>query len=360
MTLPEMPALHPGTDPAGRVPRPPLDPTAAALLDLLPPAASSAARISAHRARAMPDASEIATAAGLVAHERHAAADDGHRTPVTVFTRPDPGEPGPCFVFVHGGGMVAGTVLDLGQTLDLVSEHGGALFSLGYRLAPEHPAPRGLRDAYAGLEWAVAHAREFGADPDRVVLVGASAGGGLAAGMALLARDTGGPEVRGMQLHSPMLDDRSATVSQEQFDTIGVWTRRLNEAAWRAALGDDVAATRVSPYVAPARATNLSGLPPVLITVGSADPFRDEDVAFASALWRDGGDCELYVAAGGVHGFETLGPLTPIARTWGDVVRRWTRRVLAPGEPDRDAVALIAARLRPNGADAGAGARETP
>jgi acetyl esterase/lipase len=132
--------------------------------------------------------------------------------------------------------------------------------------------------------WVAANAAELNVDPDRIVVAGPSGGGGLAAAVALLARDRGGPAPAGQMLLAPMLDDRNDTASARQMAGRGVWDRTSNETGWTAQLGAARGGPDVSPYAAPARATDLSGLPPAFIHGGSAETFRDEDVAYASAI----------------------------------------------------------------------------
>ena len=145
----------------------------------------------------------------------------------------------PCFYTMHGGGMMFGHHLgNLDSYDDWLLTHDVVLVSVDYRLAPEHPDPYPVEDCYAGLLWTVAHADELGVDPARVVLVGQSAGGGLAAGTALLARDRQGPEILAQILVSPMLDDTDSTVSTHQIDGVGVADRSLTRFGWTAYLGD--------------------------------------------------------------------------------------------------------------------------
>src|SRR3954452_3161414 len=155
------------------------------------------------------------------------------------------------------------------STLDWAEEFGLVVVSVEYRLAPETPHPGPIHDVYAGLLWTAAHADELGFDPSRIVFAGGSSGGGLTAALALLARDRGGPAVLGQMLLCPMLDDRNDTVSSHQMAGLGVWDHMANATGWGALLGDAVGGPDVSPYAAPARATDLSGLPPAFIDVGS-------------------------------------------------------------------------------------------
>jgi acetyl esterase/lipase len=238
--------------------------------------------------------------------------------------------PTPAIYHIHGGGMVVGDCRTGVQgMLDLAEKFGLAVVSVEYRLAPETPHPGPVEDCYAGLVWCAAHAREHGIDPERIVLIGASAGGGLAAAVALLARDRGGPAVLGQMLLCPMLDDRNDTPSAVQLAGLGIWDRTSNETGWAALLGDARGTDEVSPYAAPARATDLSGLPPAFIDVGSAETFRDEDVTYASRIWQAGGSAELHVWPGGFHGFAGLAPRAAISQDAQGAPLRWLRRLLS-------------------------------
>ncbi|MEU4358108.1 alpha/beta hydrolase [Streptomyces virginiae] len=238
--------------------------------------------------------------------------------------------PLPLLYYMHGGGMIMGNascvlpqlLREWALPLEL------AVISVEYRLAPRvrHPGP--VEDCYAGFVWAAAHAEELGIDPERIVIGGKSAGGGLAAALALLTRDRGGPTPIGQLLLCPMLDDRGDSVSGHQMAGVDIWDRTSNATAWQALLGDLYGTSDVPPYAAPARATDLSGLPPAYIDVGSAETFRDEDVAYADALWRAGGEAELHVWPGAFHGFDSFAPGAALTRDARDARVRWLRRVL--------------------------------
>ena len=238
--------------------------------------------------------------------------------------------PWPAIYHIHGGGMVVGDCrTGLPGILDWAEELQAAVVSVEYRLAPETPHPGPVEDCYAGLVWCAAHAREHGIDPERIVLVGGSAGGGLAAAVALMARDRGGPAVLGQLLMCPMLDDRNDTPSAVQMAGLGVWDRTSNQTGWNALLGDARGTDGVSPYAAPARAKDLSGLPPAFIDVGSAETFRDEDVSYASRIWQAGGSAELHVWPGGFHGFAGMAPQAAVSRDAQAAPLRWLRRLLS-------------------------------
>lgn len=236
-----------------------------------------------------------------------------------------------CLYFMHGGGMFFGS--NRANGLPGILNHAQALLiavvSVDYRLAPETSHPGPVEDCYAGLCWTAAHAAELGVDPARILVGGVSAGGGLAAATALLARDRGGPALLGQLLVCPMLDDRNATPSSRQMAGVGIWDRAANELGWTALLGDARGGPDVSPYAAPARAADLSGLPPAFIDVGSAETYRDEDVAYASRIWQAGGSAELHVWPGGFHGFAAAAPRAAMSRAAVGAQRDWLARLLA-------------------------------
>jgi acetyl esterase/lipase len=230
---------------------------------------------------------------------------------------------------IHGGGMVFGHHLgNLDSYDDWLLDHDVVLVSVDYRLAPEYPDPYPVEDCYAGLVWVAAHAAELGIDPERIVLAGQSAGGGLAAGTALLARDRSGPAIAAQVLVSPMLDDRDATVSTKQIDGVGVADRQMTRFGWDALLGARRGTEDVSEYAAPARATDLSHLPRTYIDCGSAEVFRDEDITYATKLWEAGVQAELHVWPGGFHGFDSVVPTAAISIAAVGARDDWVRRLL--------------------------------
>jgi acetyl esterase/lipase len=240
------------------------------------------------------------------------------------------GVAGPGVYLIHGGGMVGGSRWAVAPMLvEWVLEYGVVAAAVEYRLAPEFPDPVPVEDCYAGLEWFAGRAEVFGFDPRRVLIGGPSAGGGLSIGTTLLARDRGRPMPAAMLLMWPMLDDRNETVSAQQIDGVGIWDRTSNETGWTALLGDRRGTADVSIYAAPARATDLSGLPPAYIEAGSAEVFRDEAVALACGIWEAGGSAELHIWAGGFHGFQTIVPTAAVSRTAVQARESWVRRVLA-------------------------------
>lgn len=233
--------------------------------------------------------------------------------------------PAPALFFVHGGGLIMGTRFALDGADELCRDLGLTLLSVEYRLAPEHPYPAALDDCVAAFEWVVQNAAELDVDNGRLVLGGASAGGGLAAATALRLRDAGDVQPLGLQLMCPMLDDRMRTVSAEQCATGVIWNRGSNEFGWAsylAGLDGDIPDT-----AAPGRATDLAGLPPTLIDVGDVDLFRDEDVAFASMLWAGGVNCELHVWPGAYHGSDSVAPNAAVTHAAKAARVDWYRRL---------------------------------
>lgn len=238
---------------------------------------------------------------------------------------------------VHGGGLVAGDARNgLVEVIEWASPLHLAIVSVDYRLAPETPFPGALHDCLAGLIWTQENADELGSEMGRIVVVGASAGGGLAAAMSLLARDHGRPPVAALMLLAPMLDDRNDTASARQMAGLGVWDRASNATGWSAYLGE----TRdedVSIYAAPARSSDVSGLPPVYIDVGSAETFRSESVAFAESIWASGGVAALHVWPGGFHASDAMVPDARISVAARRTRRDWLEhRIASWDRPERE------------------------
>lgn len=250
---------------------------------------------------------------------------------VTIFTPRGLEGPVPGLYNIHGGGMIVGDRhMDNGRLVDLVDALKVVAVNVEYRLAPENPDPAPVEDCYAGLEWMSANAADLGVDPTRIVVMGGSAGGGLSAGVALLARDRGGPHLAGQLLLCPMIDDRNTSIASHQYSGLGTWPREMNLLGWSALLGDKAGDpdADVSIYAAPARAKDLSNLPPAFIEVGSAEMFRDEDVEYASRIWATGGACELHVWSGGCHGFDMFAPEASITAAALASRENWLRRIL--------------------------------
>jgi acetyl esterase/lipase len=211
----------------------------------------------------------------------------------------------PGVLWIHGGGYVLGTAEQSRPKAErFAADLGHVVVSVDYRLAPETPYPGPVEDCYAVLTWLHANAADLGVDPGRLVLVGESAGGGLGAAVALLARDRGGVPLRLQALVYPMLDDRTAVdPDPNPFTGEFVWTRESNHFGWSALLGREPGAPDVPGYAAPARAGELAGLAPAFIGVGGLDLFLEEDMEYARRLQRAGVPTELHVYPGAYHGF---------------------------------------------------------
>jgi len=217
-------------------------------------------------------------------------------------------------VYLHGGGMILGSVpIFDGPVSRYVARTGVPMLSVDYRLAPEHPYPTPVEDAYAGLVWLAAHAEEFGIDPARIAVMGDSAGGGLAAAVAILSRDRSGPSLAHQILLYPMLDDRTATPDPEIAPFAG-WTYDDNVTGWTALLGDRVGDSSVEPTAAPARLTDAVGLPPAYIEVGQLDIFRDEDASYALTLSRAGVPVEFHLHPGVPHEYDAIAFTADVSR----------------------------------------------
>jgi acetyl esterase/lipase len=198
--------------------------------------------------------------------------------------------------------------------------------SVEYRLAPETPYPGPLDDCYLGLKWVYAHSAELGIDPNHIGVAGASAGGGLAAALALLARDRGEIPLRFQLLDCPMLDDRQITPSS-RLEELLIFNRESNTFGWQSYLGELYGSPDVPAYAAPARATDLSGLPAAYVCVGAVDGFRDEDIAYAMRLNQAGVPTELHVYPGAPHGV-MLFSNSAVAKRYAAGIEDWIGRQL--------------------------------
>ncbi|MGX1274447.1 alpha/beta hydrolase [Streptomyces phaeoluteigriseus] len=314
--------------------RPALDPELAELLADMPLMAQLTPEILA-QLRQLPSTPVESLLAHRQVERREVVlpAKDGTPIPLSVFSPTNPGggpaNAAPCVYWIHGGGMVMGdrfSQIDI--PLEWLDRFGAVVVSVEYRRAPEATGTTLVDDCHQGLLWIAEHARELGIDPARIVVAGASAGGGLAAGVTLLARDSGTPAVAAQMLICPMLDHRnSSTSSRQHSDGPGVWTRDMNAFGWRAVLGD-LTDDEVPAYVSPALADDLTGLPTTYIDTGSAEVFRDEDTDYATRIWAAGGQAELHVWAGGFHGFDALYPQARISATARRTRTEWLARLL--------------------------------
>lgn len=276
-----------------------------------------------------PTVGGLMAALGVTHEQRTVPGFEGAALNASVFRSPAQDAPGPGILYLHGGGMVFGNRFGgVGAYLPYIASHGAVVITIDYRLAPEHPDPAPVEDCFASARWIAQHADELGIDPGRIIVAGQSAGAGLAAGVCLLARDRDEPAIAAQVLVSPMLDDRNDTGSAHQIDGRGVWDRTSNATGWSALLGDRRGGDAVTDAAAPGRAIDLRGLPPAFLSVGSAEVFRDETVAYASRMWAGGGDAELHVWPGGFHGFENFAPQAALSRAAAAARDGWLTRFL--------------------------------
>jgi acetyl esterase/lipase len=268
---------------------------------------------------------------GIEITDRHAPGRHGGPDVMVRIYRPAGlAAPSAALFWIHGGGMILGDVdMDDHWCAAVSAEVGIIVASVDYRLAPEHPYPTPLEDCYTGLQWVHAEAGELGVDPGRIAIGGASAGGGLAAGLALLARDRSEVPVVFQLLVYPMLDDRNAATHSPASSDPKVWNRHANRVGWESYLAGQAGSDDVPTYAAPARATQLKGLPPTYLSVGDLDLFLDEDLAYAQALMRAGVPVELHVYPGAFHGSNTFVSRAELSKRWARDEREALARALA-------------------------------
>jgi acetyl esterase/lipase len=273
---------------------------------------------------------DVAIPGGVEVTDVRVSRDVGPDVPVRLYRPGDVAGAAalPCLLWIHGGGHVLGGIAQDDQTLfHIVREVGCVAASVEWRQAPEHPYPAELEDCFAGLRWLAERAGQLGIDPGRVAVGGASSGAGTAAGLALMARDRGGPSLIFQLLAYPMLDDRTSLPVGDTTvpESSRMWNHTSNRIAWSAYLGAS-AGTSAPVYAAPGRAGDLAGLPAAFIAVGELDLFLREDITYAERLLRAGVPTELHVYPGTVHGFDSFGPNTEVSRRFrrdrDDALRR--------------------------------------
>lgn len=286
-----------------------IDPELAPLVGMLPEGLKLITRESLQSIRD----GEIAAApdkkpTSVVIEERHVPGVDGD-VRVLIHTPAQTGRR-PAVLWIHGGGYIMGTAEDDRARL-IAEEVGAVVVSVDYRLAPEHPFPAGSEDCYASLKWLFENATDLGVDPGRIAIGGASAGAGMAAGVVIMNRDRDNLPLVFQLLLYPMIDNLHATASGEIEDH-PVWSRGTSFNAWEMYL-DGTPGADASPYAAAARATDLAGLPPAYICVGSEDLFRDEDIDYARRLSEANVPTELAVLPGMIHGGDIFAPHAKIS-----------------------------------------------
>ncbi|MBN9391509.1 MAG: alpha/beta hydrolase [Chloroflexi bacterium] len=257
---------------------------------------------------AMAKLSQASTSPDITIFERNITAPEGHEFMVRIYT-PNPRPEGllPVMVWAHGGGYVVGHPVEHDNVaINFVRGANCAVVSVDYRLAPENPYPAAIEDCYTAMQWVAADPEGLGFDAGKIAVGGYSAGGGLGAAMALLARDRGGPKVVFQMPLCACLDDRHLTPSAQEFTDGRVWSRSISENAWNFYL-KGVDRENTPPHAAPARETNLAGLAPAYFGIGELDLMRDENIDYASRLMQAGVSVELHVFPGAFHGFDLLG-----------------------------------------------------
>lgn len=265
--------------------------------------------------------------AGLTRAERTVPGlDESPDVPVLVFSGAEVGN-NPAMVYLHGGGFVLGDAAG-DQTLpaEIAMETGAVVVSVDYRIAPEHPFPAALHDGFAVLKWVAENAEELGVDVNRIAIGGVSAGAGIAAGIALLARDQSGPQLCFQMLDIPELDDTLSTPSMQEFTDTPLWNLPNGVVSWKSYLGEHIG--DVSPYAAPARAADLTGLPPAYVSVCEFDPLRDEGIHYAQRLMQAGVPTELHAFPGTFHGSGGAVPMAAVSQRMRAELLEATRRGL--------------------------------
>lgn len=298
-------------------PRQHVDPSLHPLLDQIPPKDFSLDTLVERRAEILVMLQGAPPEPGAAEAEEHHVPGPDSRGTVRVLVWRSPGAAGklPAVLEIHGGGYVVGEAgMSAAEHRSLVAATPCVVVSVDYGLAPESAHPALIEECYAALVWMAGNADALGIDAARIGVRGVSAGGGLAAALALLARDRGEIPLAFQHLCCPMLDDRTCT-HPEPNPHAGhfIWTRASNHFGWASLLGTEPGGEGVSPYAAPARAESLAGLPPTYIGVGSVDLFIDENLEYARRLIRAGVPVELHVYPGGFHGFE-MAPDSPLAQ----------------------------------------------
>lgn len=317
-----------------RVTRPPFDPELERHLPHLQAAKVRASdeTLDELRALAIQNPGDLTAGGAVIREDREVPGPAGEPAVSLMVLRPavQPATKPAGLYYIHGGGMISGDrTTDVKHFLPYVAEGLAVLVSVDYRLAPENPDPAPVQDCYTGLAWMADHADDLGFDPENLIISGTSAGGGLAAGTALMARDRNLPALSHQILICPMLDDREETPSSQMLDGEGIWDRNDNEYGWTALLGEHRKG-QASAYAAPSRAADLSGLPRTYLDCGSAEIFRDEILEYASRLSAAGVSVDLHMWGGAFHVFDTEVPQARISKASLAVRDEFIRRALQP------------------------------
>lgn len=257
--------------------------------------------------------------------EWHATARDGHKLEMTTIQKKGSTSPKAALFHIHSGGMIAGDrFIGMDMIADWVEEYDLIATTVEYRLAPQFPDPIPSSDCYDAL---VEFARQIDASIP-LVIIGMSAGGGLSAGVSLMARDLGRPKLAGSLLMCPMLDSTNSSTSSHQFQNLGLWDRKSNDTGWDAYLGDKRNTDAVTPYASPSRAKDLSGLPPTFLDTGTLEVFRSEIVEYAERLAASDVPVELHMWSGAFHGFDLSYPDAAVSKLALNARKMWLERLL--------------------------------
>lgn len=263
------------------------------------------------------------------AEEVHIPSPDGHLIRAILLRPGGRSEPVPAILHIHGGAYIIGTPeMSIPELTETAHQLGVAVLSVDYRLAPEHPFPAGIEDCYSALGWLHENAATLGVDRARIAVQGESAGGGLAASLALMARDRGVYPLAFQLLDAPMMDDRTCVRPRNPVTGEFIFAPEDNHFGWSCLLGADPGGPDVSIYAAAARATQLEGLPPTLMATGALDLFLDENVDYAMRLIAAGVAVELHIYPGCPHGYVIAADAPVSQRALADK-RAALRRALA-------------------------------
>ncbi|KGR75172.1 alpha/beta hydrolase [Ureibacillus sinduriensis] len=291
-----------------------VNPEIVEMLDLFPPLDLDnyeAARAAAAQAPLAPQDPNIAI------NDKIIEGPDGNDLRLRIYEPVSKSEELAGLLWIHGGGYVLGSPEENDALCQqFVNEAGCVVVSVDYRLVPEHPYPAPLEDCYAALKWFADNAKDFGVDANRIGVAGLSAGGGLTAGLSLLARDRKGPEICFQMPLYPMIDDRNNTPSSFEIRGNYIWNHDLNEKGWSFYLNGENGKDDVPIYAAPARATveELQNLPFTYTCVGQLDAFRDETLTYVTKLAQAGVDVEFHLYPGGYHAYEIVNPEAEISK----------------------------------------------
>tara|TARA_B110000003_G_scaffold11790_1_gene11876 strand:+ start:1100 stop:2062 length:963 start_codon:yes stop_codon:yes gene_type:complete len=278
-------------------------------------------------------ASTLPSVVGVTSSNHIVTQDNDQDVAVRVYRPEGHTKPLPSLLWIHGGGYCFGSMEGDDYTVRrMVEKIGCVVVSVNYRLAPEFPFPVPLNDCYSALTWVFDNADMLKVDASRIAIGGISAGGGLAAGLALLARDRAEVSVAFQALLCPMIDNNSTSASSFSITDKRIWNRRSNLQGWMHYLGRQTTSEEepfvASKYAAPSHASDLHGLPPAYIGIGSVDLFIDENREYAQRLNGSGVATQLEIFTGGYHGFEFMVPNAKVSRLARDTHYSAIKRAL--------------------------------